>query len=283
MLCLLDHSRCGAHKFLPPFFIARNELKLTTSDCACPGHIQIYVCNVVGSRVGTAVWQGTALNCEVGTVIHLLHSEFTSERGAFGTCNGGAIVGKNLRIENNQYISQLNVTLSSDMNGETIECVHDDGTTTNTIGSYQINLTTGMVTVHINILNASWISSIIIMPTAAVPLPPIDDITWTVVGSILIFHWSPVGNTCPAIRYEILASDCGSCPNKTTQTTVTCVDVPSGVNICTFAAQAVICGNITGNTSSTVTIALPIQSLTSVTPNIISPDVPEKKRNAVVL
>lgn len=121
---------------------------MIASDCACPGYTLIYECSVVGVFVGTTVWQGTALNCEVGTVINLLHSEFISEGGAIGNCNGGAIIGQSLRIENNRYVSQLRVIVSNDMSGETIECVYDNGATTTTIGNYSINLTSTRNQIH---------------------------------------------------------------------------------------------------------------------------------------
>ena len=45
--------------------------------------------------------------------------------GTLKTCNNGAIVGRSLRVEDNSsYTSQLNVTVSSDMFGESIECAH---------------------------------------------------------------------------------------------------------------------------------------------------------------
>ena len=97
----------------------------------------------MGGLGGITVWRGTVFNCEVGAEINLLHSQFVLEQGAFGNCNSGTIRGKSLRIENNRYISQLSVTLSDDMSGETVECVYDDGMTTTIIGNYSINLTTG--------------------------------------------------------------------------------------------------------------------------------------------
>ena len=51
-------------------------------------------------------------------------------------------MGQTLRVENNRYTSQLNITVSPEMIGETIECAHDHGTT-NTIGSLTINTTEG--------------------------------------------------------------------------------------------------------------------------------------------
>ena len=97
----------------------------------------------MGDLNGITVWRGTAFNnnCE----INLLHSQFASEEGAFGNCNGGAIRGRNLRIENDRYVSQLSVSSVelSDISGDTIECIYDNGSTVHVIGNYSISLTTG--------------------------------------------------------------------------------------------------------------------------------------------
>ena len=67
----------------------------------------------------------------------------------------------------------------------------------------------------------------------------------------LEFAWSPVATVCPAVyvHYNILASNCGSCPTTTNHTNVTCVDIPTDGSTCTFAVRVVICGNVTGNVS----------------------------------
>ena len=70
----------------------------------------------------------------------------------------------------------------------------------------------------------------------------------------LTFKWSPVAPDCPAIHYNISASNCGSCPTTTNHTTVTCTDVPTVGSVCTFAVQTVVCGNVTGNYSSPVEV-----------------------------
>ena len=62
-------------------------------------------------------------------------SEFTDQ-----TCNNGGIVGRIVRVENGVFTSQLNVTLTSDIVGRSIECAYDNGTIYK-IGS--LNLTTG--------------------------------------------------------------------------------------------------------------------------------------------
>ena len=73
---------------------------------------------------GGTIWTGSAFNydCE----IILLHSRF--DTGTSGICNNGAIVGRSLSIEGNSYTSQLNVTVTHDTAGKTIECASDNGT-----------------------------------------------------------------------------------------------------------------------------------------------------------
>ena len=70
----------------------------------------------------------------------------------------------------------------------------------------------------------------------------------------LTFAWSSVTPDCPAIHYNILASNCGSCPTTTNHTNVTCTDVSTNTSVCTFAIQTVICGDITGNFSDPIGI-----------------------------
>ena len=72
----------------------------------------------------------------------------------------------------------------------------------------------------------------------------------------LTFEWSPVAPDCPAIRYNILASNCGSCPTTTNHTIATCINVPSNGSTCAFAVQTVICEDVTGNKSDLVSIVV---------------------------
>ena len=72
----------------------------------------------------------------------------------------------------------------------------------------------------------------------------------------LTFSWSPVAPDCPAIHYNILASNCGSCPTTTNHTNATCTKVPVNDSICTFAVQTVVCENITGNIRDPLNIIL---------------------------
>ena len=67
----------------------------------------------------------------------------------------------------------------------------------------------------------------------------------------ITFTWSSITteSDCSAVHYNILASNCGSCPTTTNHTTVICTDVSTNGSMCTFAVQTVVCGNITGNRS----------------------------------
>ena len=84
----------------------------------------------------------------------------------------------------------------------------------------------------------------------AIPFPP-DNISWiaTCLQSDLAFNWSTVAPNYSqtAIHYSIFASNCGSCPNTTTHTTVTCTDVPTDGNMCTFELQTVVCENVSSD------------------------------------
>ena len=79
------------------------------------------------------------------------------------------------------------------------------------------------------------------------PFPPITDLTWRATDSLLTIDWTLFVPDCPAIHYNILASNCGSCPTTTNHTNVTCTDVPSNNSVCIFAIQNVVCGNISGD------------------------------------
>ena len=86
------------------------------------------------------------------------------------------------------------------------------------------------------------------------PYPPPERPSLNIVdleSKKISFSWSPVAPDCPAIHYNILASNCGSCPTTTNYTNATCTDVPTDGTVCSFAVQTVVCGSITGNVSNT--------------------------------
>ena len=73
------------------------------------------------------------------------------------------------------------------------------------------------------------------------------------------FTWSGIAHYCPAMSYNILSSNCGSCPTTTNHTNVTCTVVyVSPGDTCTFAVQTVVnlCGRTTRNTSNSISVNL---------------------------
>lgn len=71
------------------------------------------------------MWSGSIFNCQ--TELILFHSLFNTSEGAKCECNNGAIVGQSLGLQNESYTSQLNVTLSENMIGGTVQCSHYTG------------------------------------------------------------------------------------------------------------------------------------------------------------
>ena len=70
------------------------------------------------------------------------------------------------------------------------------------------------------------------------------------------FNWNSlrIDFNCTDVhpQYTILSSNCGSCPTTTTNTTVTCTDVPTDGGVCAFAVETKICDhNINGSYSNT--------------------------------
>lgn len=96
------------------------------------------------------------------------------------------------------------------------------------------------------------------------PLPPPDHIyVGDITQTSLTFNWSrvqrnrsPQDNCCSETVYNIIASNCGSCPNSTTSTTATCRNVTTDGSVCSFAVQTTLCGNIFGQRSNEVTVLL---------------------------
>ena len=100
-----------------------------------------YECRVNGTSGGATVWQGTAFDCPTNEIT-LLHNRFTSI-GDFGVCNDGTIVAMSLNVSNNQYTSQLNVTISVGIIGKSIICINDNISHSIVIGSTTILATRG--------------------------------------------------------------------------------------------------------------------------------------------
>ena len=83
----------------------------------------------MGFRSDLTVWSGSAFDCaRRDNEITLQHSLYYTESNIHarpnGACNNGSIVAQILRVENDTYVSQLNITMSDSLIGKTIECLH---------------------------------------------------------------------------------------------------------------------------------------------------------------
>ena len=94
------------------------------------------------------------------------------------------------------------------------------------------------------------------------PFPPPSNIHISkadFVSKAITFKWStsPATSDCPSNNYTILSSNCGSCPTTTTNTTVTCTDVPSDGGNCAFAVHTAVCDiPWPGGQSDSITLTL---------------------------
>ena len=91
---------------------------------------------------------------------------------------------------------------------------------------------------------------------SAPPSPPNDTTLIVVNSEQLLFTWSPVARDCIAIRYNISSSNCGRCPESTTDNRVTCVPDSIMGQTCNLTVQPVVCGNIAGTSSLPVSVVL---------------------------
>ena len=109
-------------------------------NCACPGEVLTFICNINGR--GSTLWTGTAFSCNMNEIL-LRHSQFSQPEGISMSCNNGAITGRSIGVTDGCYSSELDVTVSPNLNGRTILCNHD-GTTQRNIGAATLNVVTGI-------------------------------------------------------------------------------------------------------------------------------------------
>ena len=108
-----------------------------------------------GTSGGATVWKGTAFSgCgDINNEITLLHHRFngSGETNTSVQCTTGHItlIGQSVRVENNSYISQLEVVIKpgyDDMPLKNITCAHDDGISLTTIDIDSMTINTSYST-----------------------------------------------------------------------------------------------------------------------------------------
>jgi hypothetical protein len=182
-------------------------------------------------------------------------------------CNNGSIVAHSFRVDNMSdiniiyYTSRLYVKINPSIAGKNVTCLFEEGIlspinigsiTVTQKGNYYCARScmklTPLLLVN-NIKTAQFISS-------EVEYSEVN----TKLGSrtiIISFSWNHFNiSMCPAIPYNILTSNCGSCPTTTNHTNATCTDVPADVTYCSFALIPTICGGISPNLSILLDVKL---------------------------
>ena len=92
----------------------------------------------MGGHGGSTIFRGRSfkfINC-TGNIdrLALPHSQFNRPQGTKRSCNNGAIIAWSLQGGNGTYTSQLSVTVTSELIGDVIECIHDTGIAIEVVG-----------------------------------------------------------------------------------------------------------------------------------------------------
>ena len=112
------------------------------NGCVDPGDILTYECTVMG--VLFTVWTGSGFDCPTNYNYIVLPHHCFLHSGTSGSCNNGSIVARSLSVEGNNYTSQLNVTVTPDIAGKTIQCAHSDVIHTKYLSSWTIPTVIGL-------------------------------------------------------------------------------------------------------------------------------------------
>ena len=131
----------------------REKLTLVSDagrSCICPGDVVTYKCTVMSGSYGATIFRGNPssfYDCTGDsndhTEIVLHHALLNFNDFSTSTCNNGTVIGQSLSNDNSTYYtSQLNITITSELIGDTIECIHDNGTHSDiVIGRSKLNNT----------------------------------------------------------------------------------------------------------------------------------------------
>lgn len=115
---------------------------VTETECICPGQTLTFECRVIGTGVTVLHYQGSLINCEnsISGDILLLHSRYTNGTRGELKCNGGAIklVGRSVRVEDNCYISQLQMKFNDFFVESQVRCEYDNGIDSRLVANYSI-------------------------------------------------------------------------------------------------------------------------------------------------
>ena len=220
----------------------------------CPEDILVFVCSVSGG--GATVWEGSIFNCRYNTnEIILRHSALDNGVTEARTCNDGNIVVYDIDVTNNTYSSQLNVTVSLEMHNGTVKCIHDTLNATSVlVRVYTLILATGIHAEH----NVVVIIIKFLLTTKQHAEPPGDIRISDISPNQFTIRWSPasLASNCPPATYNIATTNCGMCPNTTSDTFITCTNLTINGRICSLVVQTKACRHGSSEHSATANLMI---------------------------
>ena len=93
-----------------------------------------------------------------------------------------------------------------------------------------------------------------------VPLqPPTNVLLANATSRQLTFTWNPVISSCPATKYNIIATNCGICPSSSRLASIICLNPqpqPNAGVTCTFSVRTETCEGVLSESSDVVTAIL---------------------------
>ena len=106
-----------------PELVRLPEERINELGCIPEGRNVSYQCTVVDpSSIGSTVWSGSAFQCPVSAnQINLPHGQF-SELEMMGSPSCGTLRTTSLNVNGSNYISQLSLTATPELNGTGISC-----------------------------------------------------------------------------------------------------------------------------------------------------------------
>ena len=117
------------------------DLTQTSDGCICINDVVTYTC--VTYEVGLTIWQGSVFNHCTSKGIRLRQDIIHGTKGHVN-CSDGTTIQANVIFSGNHFVSVINVTVSSNVVGRSLECVYmsyDDDTNTTLIDSTIIGIT----------------------------------------------------------------------------------------------------------------------------------------------
>lgn len=92
-------------------------------------------------------------------------------------------------------------------------------------------------------------------PSLYALVPPTDVSLNIFDFGVFDFSWKlSTAVNCSTLSYAINAKECGTCPNRTTDTFVSCQNVTIDGHECVFSVQMDICDTLKSNDSESLTI-----------------------------